>query len=130
MQSKTIAVDLAKNVFQLAFADKNDRITKRSRVTRKQFQKVMAQSTPATFVMEGCASAHHWGRPAQRHGHTVKLLHARYVNAYLRGNKPAAAAAAAVSSPSLASLCPRAALTSPAGCTSKSNTSRPSCRTP
>jgi hypothetical protein len=41
--------------------------------------------------MQGCASAHHWGRLAIAHGHEPKLLHAKYVSAYVRRNKTDAA---------------------------------------
>lgn len=46
MQSKTIAVDLAKSVFQVTFADENQRITQRRRLSRPQFQRLSTQSSP------------------------------------------------------------------------------------
>jgi len=96
MQSKTIAVDLAKSVFQVTFADENQRITERRRLSRPQFQRLITQSSPSRIVMEGCASAHHWGRLAIAHGHEPKLLHAKYVAAYVRRNKTDAADADAL----------------------------------
>jgi len=87
MQSKTIAVDLAKSVFQISFADERQRITQRQRLNRSQFKRLITQSPPSRIVMEGCASAHYWGRLAIDHGHQPKLLHAKYVSAYVRRNK-------------------------------------------
>jgi transposase len=29
---------------------------------------------PCVMGMEACASAHHWARPLQRFGHTVRLM--------------------------------------------------------
>jgi transposase len=37
--------------------------------------------------MEARGTAHHWGRCAQRHGHTVTLLPPAYVRPYVRRNK-------------------------------------------
>ena len=96
MQSTFIAVDLAKAVFQVSLADEQRRIFKRQRLTRPQFKRFLVHTPPARLVMEGCATAHHWGRVASEHGHAVKLLHARYVRAYVRRNKTDAADADAL----------------------------------
>jgi len=37
--------------------------------------------------MEACGTAHHWGRCAQRGGHTVTLLPPAYVRPSVRRNK-------------------------------------------
>jgi transposase len=37
--------------------------------------------------MEACGMAHHWGREAQARGHQVRLLPARDVRPYVRGNE-------------------------------------------
>ncbi len=39
------------------------------------------------MVMEACGSAHHWARVLQAQGHQVRLLPARDVRPYVRGNK-------------------------------------------
>lgn len=82
----TIAVDLAKNVFELAFADGQRRVVQRKRLSRGAFAKVLVEHPPVRLVMEACGSAHHWGRLAQRHGHQVRLLPPRDVKPYVRGN--------------------------------------------
>ena len=43
--------------------------------------------------MEACGTAHYWGRTAQLLGQEVKLLHAQYVEAYVRRTKTDAAEA-------------------------------------
>jgi transposase len=91
MQSTTIGIDLAKSVFQISIADNNHHIIKRQRLSRSQFERLLVHTPPAQLVMEGCASAHHWGRLGIQHGHEVKLLHPRYVRAYVRRNKTDAA---------------------------------------
>lgn len=96
MQSTTIGIDLAKSVFQISVADSHHHIVKRQRLNRSQFQLLLVHTPPAKLVMEGCASAHHWGRFAEQHGHRVTLLHARYVRAYVRRNQTDAADAVAL----------------------------------
>ena len=79
MQSTTIGIDLAKAVFRISVADGSRHIVKRQRLSRAQFERLIVHTPPAQLVMEGCATAHHWGRLASQHGHHVKLLHAHYV---------------------------------------------------
>lgn len=37
--------------------------------------------------MEACATSHHWGRVAQRHGHKVRLVPAAYVKPFVKRQK-------------------------------------------
>jgi len=46
--------------------------------------------------MEACATAHHWARELTRLGHTVRLMPASYVKAYVKRSKNDAADAAAI----------------------------------
>jgi hypothetical protein len=62
MNATTVAVDLAKNVFELAVADGNWRVIERARLTRTQFERWFANREVGLVVMEACGSAHHWGR--------------------------------------------------------------------
>lgn len=87
MHTNTIAVDLAKSVFQVSFANRADRVVDRKRMTRSQFERLIVTHEPTTIVMEACASAHHWSRLAQAHGHKTRQLHPFYVKPYVRRNK-------------------------------------------
>ena len=87
MHATTVAIDLAKDVFELAFADPAGRILERKRLNRRAFSRVMENRPPLTVVMEACGSAHYWGRRFQAQGHTVRLLPARDVRPYVRRNK-------------------------------------------
>lgn len=87
MHATTVAIDLAKDVFELAFADSAGRILERKRLTRRAFARVMENRPPMTVVMEACGSAHYWGRRFQAQGHWVRLLPARDVRPYVRRNK-------------------------------------------
>lgn len=74
MQHTTIAVDVAKSVFEVAVSHRPGRVSARHRLTRRRFARFLAEQPPATVVMEACGMAHHWGREAQARGHTVRLL--------------------------------------------------------
>jgi len=66
------------------------------RLTRAQFERFFLNREVSLVVMEACGSAHHWARWLNRLGIEVRLLHARYVRAYVRRNKTDAADAAAL----------------------------------
>ncbi len=87
MESTTVAVDLAKSVYQLSFANRAGRVQVRKRLSRPQFEKLLASEPPTRIVMEACASAHHWARRAQAAGHEPVLLPPHHVSPYVRGNK-------------------------------------------
>ena len=82
-----VAVDLAKDVFELAFADGQGRIIKRARLGRSAFARAFDNYRPLHIVMEACSSAHYWARRFTRQGHRVELLPAHAVRPYVRGNK-------------------------------------------
>lgn len=96
MDATTVAVDLAKNVFQLAVADAQWRIVHKARLSRDQFRRWFDNRAVALVVMEACGSAHYWARRLQGRGIEVRLLPARYVRAYVKRNKTDAADAAAL----------------------------------
>jgi transposase len=87
MHATTVAIDLAKEVFELAFADAQGRVIERKRLSRKAFARTLEQRPALRVLMEACGSAHYWGRRFQGQGHTVRLLPARDVRPYVRGNK-------------------------------------------
>ncbi len=87
MNATLIAVDLAKDVFELACANRNWHIVDRKRLNRKQFHRFCAQHPPVEFVIESCGTAHFWARELQAMGHCVRLLPAQYVRAYVRRSK-------------------------------------------
>jgi transposase len=87
MDATTVAVDVAKTVFQVAIANRQWHLIARQRFNRRQFTRFLATTSPMHVVMEACGSAHHWGRYAQRHGHMVTLLPPAYVRPYVRRNK-------------------------------------------
>ena len=96
MDATTVAIDLAKDVFELAFADARGRIVERKRLSRNAFSRCLINRPPLRVVMEACGSAHHWARVFHAQGHTVRLLPARAVKPYVQGNKTDRADAAGI----------------------------------
>ena len=87
MDATTVAVDLAKTVFELAIANAQWRIVERRRLNRAQFMRYLTETSPTHIVMEACGMAHFWGRFAQQQGHRVTLVPPVYVRPYVRRNK-------------------------------------------
>jgi transposase len=87
MQPTTIAVDLAKSVFEVAVSQRPGRVASRHRLSRRGFARFLREQEPATLVMEACGTAHYWAREARARGHQVRLLPPRDVSRYRRGNK-------------------------------------------
>jgi len=87
MRMSTIAVDLAKTVFEVAIADGSGHVVRRHRLTRVQFERLLREEPAAHVVMEACGTAHFWGRTARAAGHQVSLLPAQYVRPFVRRQK-------------------------------------------
>jgi transposase len=88
MNHKRIAIDLAKNVFQLAETDHSGKIISRKRLNRVAFHKALSKLTePTNFVFEACGTSHYWGRTIMSMGHAVTLLHPAQVTPFRHRNK-------------------------------------------
>lgn len=87
MEHTTIAVDLAKSVFQIAVSHRPGHVAEERRLPRDRFLEFFAQRPAATIVLEACGSAHHWARQLQPFGHTVQLIAPHDVRPYVRRNK-------------------------------------------
>lgn len=95
MNPTTAAVDLAKNVYQVAI-DKGRGPIEQHRLTRVQFERFFANRHVDRVIMEACGSAHHFARRLVGQGIEVILLPAQYVRAYVRRNKTDSADALAL----------------------------------
>jgi transposase len=87
MSNVTIAVDTAKNVFEVAISPAAGQIRERRRMTRHQFERFWSTREPCRVVMEGCSGSHHWARLLIGLGFEVKLIPPHYVTPYRRRNK-------------------------------------------
>lgn len=84
---KLIAIDLAKNIFQVCTVNNALRITLNKSLGRVELAAFIQQQETTTIVMEACYSSHYWARTFEAMGHTVKLLPAQHVKPFVRGNK-------------------------------------------
>lgn len=82
-----VAIDLAKDVFELAFADAQHRVIDRHRPSRAKLPRLLENRAPLQILMEACGSAHYWARRFQRLGHAVTLLPPHQVKPYVLRRK-------------------------------------------
>jgi transposase len=87
MHPTTIAVDLAKSVFQIAVSRQPGKVAESHRLTRSKFLRFFAEHQPALVLLEACGTAHFWGRKLQELGHQVLLLPPSHVRPYVQRNK-------------------------------------------
>lgn len=87
MKVTTLGIDIAKSVFALHGVDDRGRTVLQKSVTRAKFLETVAKLSPCTIGMEACGGAHHWAREFEKMGHTVKLMHAKYVKPYVKTHK-------------------------------------------
>ena len=66
MKDTTIAVDLAKNVFEIAISREAGKVSKQLRVSRPKLVSFFAKQSAATVLLEACGSAHFWARTLRR----------------------------------------------------------------
>jgi transposase len=96
MSITTVAIDLAKSVFELAAADETGKVVERRRLSRTQLERYFENRGQVHVVMEACGTAHHWARRFGERGMRVSLLPPHYVRAYVRRNKTDSADAMAL----------------------------------
>jgi transposase len=96
MKITTVGIDLAKNVFQVHAVDERGKAVLRKQLRRDQVAAYFVNLPPCLIGMEACASAHHWGRVLQRHGHKVRLMAPQFVKPYVKTNKNDVADAEAI----------------------------------
>jgi len=56
MNSTTIAVDVAKAVFEVAVSEHAGQVRERHRFSRERFRRYLGEQPPATILMEACGS--------------------------------------------------------------------------
>jgi transposase len=87
MNSTTIGLDIAKNVFQVHGVDAKGNVVLRKVLKRRQVLEFFANRAPSLIGMEACAGAHYWAREFGKLGHEVKLISPQFVKPYVKGNK-------------------------------------------
>ena len=87
MNVTTIGLDIAKNVFQVHGVDGHGKVVLRKKLSRGKVLEWFANLPPCLIGIEACPGAHYWARELLKLGHSVKLMPAQYVKAYVKGNK-------------------------------------------
>lgn len=87
MESTTIAVDVAKEVLEVAVSHHPGQVRQQRRLSRAAFARFFAEQPPATVLFEACGSSHYWGRRLQQLGHRVVLLPPHATRPYVIRNK-------------------------------------------
>jgi transposase len=82
-----IGIDIGKNSFHVVGHDKRGAIVLRQKWSRGQVETRLANLPPCLIGMEACVGAHHLSRKLQLLGHDARLMPARYVRPYSKGQK-------------------------------------------
>jgi transposase len=82
-----LGIDIGKNTFHLVGLNKRGAIILRLKLSRTQLEAKLANLPPCLVGMEACVGAHHLSRGLKTLGHDPRLMPARYVKAFLKGNK-------------------------------------------
>ena len=82
-----VGVDIGKNSFHVVGLDKRGAIVLRQKWSRSQVETRLANLTPCLIGMEACVGAHHLSRKLKALGHDARLMPAKYVRPYAKGQK-------------------------------------------
>ena len=84
---RTIGIDIGKNTFHLIGLDKMGAIVLRQKLSRNQVNIRLANMPRCLIGMEACVGAHHLSRQLKALGHDARLMPARHVRPYSKGQK-------------------------------------------
>jgi transposase len=82
-----IGIDIGKNSFHVVGHDQCCAIVLRQKWSRGQVETRLANLSPCLIGMEACVGAHHLSRKLQILGHDARLMPAKYVRPYNKGQK-------------------------------------------
>src|SRR6476620_4327822 len=82
-----IGIDIGKNSFHIVGHDDRGTIVLRQKWSRGQLEARFANLPPCLIGMEACVGAHHLSRKLNGLGHDARLMPAKYVRPYSKGQK-------------------------------------------
>jgi transposase len=82
-----VGIDIGKNSFHVVGLDDCGAIVLRQKWSRGQVEARFANMAPCLIGMEACVGAHHLSRGLRKLGHDARLMPARYVRPYSKGQK-------------------------------------------
>src|SRR4051794_27041297 len=83
----TVGIDIGKNSFHIIGHDERGAIVLRQKWSRGQVETRLANMPPCLIGMEACVGAHHLSRRLKALGHDARLMPAKYVRPYSKGQK-------------------------------------------
>ena len=86
-QIAVIGIDIGKNSFHVVGHDSRGAIVLRQKWSRGQIEARLANLPPCLIGMEACVGAHHLARKLTAFGHDARLMPAKYVRPYAKGQK-------------------------------------------
>jgi len=100
-----IGIDIGKNSFHIVGLDGRGAIVLRQKWSRGQVEARLANLPPCLIGMEACVGAHHLSRKLRAFGHDARMMPAKYVRPYSKGQmndfRDAEAIAEAVQRPTM-----------------------------
>ena len=82
-----VGIDIGKNSFHLVGQDRRGNLVLRQKWSRGQLEARLANLRPCLIGMEACVGSHHLSRKLQALGHDARLMPAKYVRPYSKGEK-------------------------------------------
>jgi transposase len=82
-----IGIDIGKNSFHIVGLNSRGAIVLRQKWSRGQVEARFANMLPCLVGMEACVGAHHLSRKLKALGHDPRLMPAKYVRPYSKGQK-------------------------------------------
>ena len=82
-----VGIDIGKNSFHIVALDDRGAIVLRQKWSRSQVEARFANMPPCLIGMEACVGAHHLSRKLSAFGHDARLMPAKYVRPYSKGQK-------------------------------------------
>ncbi len=82
-----IGIDIGKNSFHVVGLDARGAIVLRQKWSRGQIEARLANMPRCLIGMEACVGAHHLSRKLKAFGHDARLMPAKYVRPYSKGQK-------------------------------------------
>ena len=82
-----IGIDIGKNWFHVVGLDGRGAIVLRQKWSRGQVEARLANMSACLIGMEACVGAHHLSRKLKALGHDARLMPAKYVHPYNKGQK-------------------------------------------
>ena len=82
-----IGIDIGKNSFHVVGLNDRGAIVLRQKWSRGQIEARLGNMPPCLIGMEACVGAHHLSRKLKTLGHDARLMPAKYVRPYSKGQK-------------------------------------------